>query len=167
MTSVGEHIQHTNKAICENISQLGDRRGILSQNILAQLRNLVEGTAVLLCTGSAEAEYDYERIKEGLEFIRAKGQYGFLGRFHKHLQTSASHYTVDGDSSERLMLKYYDYLLQIRTLLKKSCGVDVLSNLESFPLDLDPSLREYHEKIAERIESLRLAGAGEENPERD
>lgn len=166
MTSVGEHIQHTNKVICENISQLGDRRGILSQNILAQLRNLVEGTAVLLCTGSAEAEYDYERIKEGLEFIRAKGQYGFLGRFHKHLQTSASHYTVDGDSSERLMLKYYDYLLQIRTLLKKSCGVDVLSNLESFPLDLDPSLREYHEKIAERIESLRLAGADEENPER-
>lgn len=76
MTSVGEHIQHTNKAICENISQLGDRRGILSQNILAQLRNLVEGTAVLLCTGSAEAEYDYERIKEGWSSFGPKGNMG-------------------------------------------------------------------------------------------
>ena len=30
----------------------------------------------------------------------------------------------------------------------------MLANLESFPVDLDPSLREYHEKIAARIEAL-------------
>ena len=33
----------------------------------------------------------------------------------------------------------------------------MLANLESFPVDLDPSLREYHEKIAARIESARSA----------
>jgi hypothetical protein len=60
---------------------------------------------------------------------------------------------MDGDASERLMLKYYEYLLRIRTLLKASCGIEALVNLESFPVDLDPSMREYHEKIAARIDS--------------
>jgi energy-coupling factor transporter ATP-binding protein EcfA2 len=67
---------------------------------------------------------------------------------------------MDGDGSERLMLKYYEYLLRLRILLKDSCGIDVLSNLESFPVDLDPSLREYHEKIAARIQMLRSTPPG-------
>ena len=48
-------------------------------------------------------------------------------------------------------------LLRIRTLLKESCGISVLANLESFPVDLDPSLRDYHEKIAARSELARSA----------
>ena len=55
------------------------------------------------------------------------------------------------------MLKYYEYLYRIRSLLKNNCGVSVLANLEDFPVDLDPSLREYHEKIAARIEAIRSA----------
>jgi hypothetical protein len=159
MTTVGEHIQATDEAICQNIASLVDQRDLLSQNILAQLRNLVEGVAVRLLLGSADAEYNYPAIGHGLAFVKANGQYSFLTRFHKLLEASASHYTLDGDASERLMLKYYEYLLRIRTLLKDSCGTSVLANLESFPVDLDPSLREYHEKIAARIEQARLAGA--------
>ena len=155
MTTVGEHIQSTDAAICQNIASLVDQRDLLSQNVLAQLRNLVEGVAVRLHFGSADAEYNYPAIGLGLAFVKAKGQYSFLSRFHKLLEASASHYTMDGDASERLMLKYYEYLLRIRTLLKESCGVEVLANLESFPVDLDPSLREYHEKIAARIEAVR------------
>jgi hypothetical protein len=96
----------------------------------------------------------------GLAFVKRRGQYRFLSRLHKLLEASASHCTLGGDASERLMLKYYEYLLRIRTLLKDSCGIEVLTNLESFPVDLDPSLREYHEKIAARIEVLRSAGPG-------
>lgn len=152
MTTVGEHIQSTDAAICQNIASLGDQRDLLSQNVLGQLRNLVEGVAVRLQLGSADAEYNYPAIGLGLAFVKAKGQYSFLSRFHKLLEASASHYTLDGDASQRLMLKYYEYLLRIRTLLKESCGISVLANLESFPVDLDPSLQEYHEKIAARIE---------------
>ena len=155
MTTVGEHIQNTDAAICQNVDSLTDQRELLSQNVLAQLRNLVEGVAVRLQLGSADAEYNYPAIGLGLAFVKAKGQYRFLSRFHKLLEASASHYTLDGDASERLMLKYYEYLLRIRTLLKESCGISVLANLESFPVDLDPSLREYHEKIAARIELAR------------
>jgi AAA domain/UvrD-like helicase C-terminal domain len=155
MTTVGEHIQSTDEAICQNIASLVDQRDLLSQNVLAQLRNLVEGVAVRLQLGSADAEYNYPAIGLGLAFVKAKGQYSFLSRFHKLLEASASHYTLDGDASERLMLKYYEYLLRIRTLLKESCGISVLANLESFPVDLDPSLQEYHKKIAARIERAR------------
>jgi hypothetical protein len=160
VTTIGEHIQSTDMAICQNIDALAGQRALLSQNLLAQLRNLVEGVAVRLQAGTSEAEYDYPAIGRGLAFIKGKGQYGFLSRFHKFLEASASHYTMDGDASERLILKYYEYLLRIRTLLKDGGGIAVLANLESFPVDLDPSLRAYHEKIASRIEALRSTAPG-------
>jgi hypothetical protein len=159
MTTVGEHIRSTDEVICHNIALLQRQRELLSQNVLAQLRNLVEGAAVRLQVGNSEAEYNYAAIEQGLDFVKARGQYRFLTRFHQLLQASASHYTVDGDASERLMLKYYEHLLRLRGLLKQACGIDVLSNLESFPVDLDPSLVEYHEKIAARIDAVRAAGS--------
>jgi hypothetical protein len=68
-----------------------------------------------------------------------------------------SHYSFDGDASERLMLKYYEYLHRIRSLLHDSCGISTLANLEKFPVDLDLSLQEYHEKISERIQAIRAS----------
>lgn len=64
------------------------------------------------------------------------------------------------------MLKYYEYLYRIRSLLQDNCGVAVLANLEDFPVDLDPSLREYHEKIAARIEALRSSRLGSSTRDR-
>lgn len=155
MTSVLEQIHSVDTAICGNIESLSDQRSLLSQNVLAQLRNLVEGVAVRLHAGVSEAEFHYSGIGPALSFVRSKAKLNFLGRFHKLIEKSASHYTLDGDSSERLMLKYYEYLHRIRSLLRDHCGIEVLANLEDFPVDLDPSLREYHEKIAARIEAVR------------
>lgn len=155
MASVAEQIQSVNEAICQNIAALREQRPLLSQNLLAQLRNLVEGVIVHLHLGADSAEFRYEAVEPALAYIRSQGQLNFLGRFHKLLQASASHYTLDGDASERLMLKYYEYLHRLRRLVSATCGKNVLANLESFPIDLDPSLREYHLKIAERIEAVR------------
>lgn len=155
MASVGEQIQSANEAICRNIESLADQRSLLSQNVLAQLRNLVEGVAVCLHLGSSDCEFNYAAIQAALAFVRSKAKFNFLGKFHKLIEKSASHYTLDGDASERLMLKYYEYLYRIRNLLQENCRLAVLANLEDFPVDLDPSLREYHEKIAARIEAFR------------
>lgn len=154
MITISKQIENANNAICQNIKLLVDQRALLSQNILSQLRNLVEGTAVLLHKGSSDVEFTYEAIQPALDFIKGKAKYSFLGKFHKLLQKISSHYTLDGDASERLMLKYYEYLFRIRGLLL-NFSISSLKNLESFPIDLDPSLREYHEKIAEKIESAR------------
>ncbi len=155
MTTVSAQIRSADKAICRNIESLTDQRALLSQNVLSQLRNLVEGVAVCLHTGSPDSEFNYAVVEPGLAFVKSKAKFNFLGRFHKLIQKSASHYTLDGDASERLMLKYYEYLHRIRSLLRDNCGIGVLANLEAFPVDLDPSLREYHEKIAARIEAVR------------
>ncbi|MFI6396366.1 ATP-dependent RecD-like DNA helicase [Nonomuraea sp. NPDC050540] len=157
MTTVGEQIRSVDKTICRNIASLLDQRDLLSQNVLAQLRNLVEGVAVRIHVGRDDAEFSYAAVEPALEFVRANGKLNFLGKFHKLIQASASHYTLDGDASERLMLKYYEYLHRIRSLLQDKCGIAVLVNLEAFPVDLDPSLREYHEKIAARIVAARSA----------
>lgn len=155
MTTVSKQIQSADEAICRNIESLSDQRALLSQNVLSQLRNLVEGVAARLHTGSPDAEFNYDAVEPGLAFVKSKAKFNFLGKFHKLIQQSASHYTLDGDASERLMLKYYEYLHRIRSLLQDNCGVAVLANLEAFPVDLDPSLREYHEKIAARIGAVR------------
>jgi len=155
MTTVRAHILNVDQAICQNIETLAGQRGLLSQNLLAQLRNLVEGVAVFLHTNPSDVEFHYNSVEPGLIYVKSKGKLNFLGKFHKLIQKSASHYTLDGDTSERLMLKYYEYLYRTRSLLKDSYNLPILANLEKFPVDLDPSLREYHEKIAERIESSR------------
>ncbi len=155
MTTASKQIQSVDEAICRNIELLADQRALLSQNVLSQLRNLVEGVAVRLHTGSPDAEFNYDAVEPALAFVKSRGKFNFLGKFHKLIQKSASHYTLDGDASERLMLKYYEYLYRIRSLLQDYCGIAVLANLEAFPVDLDPSLREYHEKIAVRVEAVR------------
>lgn len=158
MATVNQQIQNADEAICRNIESLSDQRALLSQNVLSQLRNLVEGVAVRLHSGAPDSEFNYAAIEPGLAFVKSKARFNFLGKFHKLIQLSASHYTLDGNASERLMLKYYEYLYRIRSVLQDNFGIRVLANLEAFPVDLDPSLREYHEKIAARIEAARLSG---------
>ena len=151
MATVAQHIAATDSAICDNIAMLTSQRDLLSQNVLSQLRNLVEGVAVHLHTGDGDADYNYDAIEAALTWVRANGRLNFVTKFHALLQPSASHYTFDGDTSERLMLRYYEYMLRLRTLLHDQTGVTVLGNLEAFPLDQDPALAEYHEKIAAEI----------------
>lgn len=84
------------------------------------------------------------------KLINSEGRYKFLRKFHELLQITTSHYTLDEEKSERLMLKY-EYLLKIKIFLKNTYNLDVLENIENFPLNTDSNLSEYYEKIAARI----------------
>lgn len=55
------------------------------------------------------------------------------------------------------MLKYYEWLLRIREYMKNSFGLDILQNLEDYPLDQDDSLVEYYEKIAFQLDHVRYS----------
>ncbi|TFC19721.1 helicase [Cryobacterium algoritolerans] len=157
MTTVDAQIRNADQAICDNIAALQDNRALLSQNLLSQARNLVEAIVVRVHSGDGGIDFVFDAVGPALAYVGSGSKkISFLQRFHKLIQISASHYTMDGDTSERLMLKYYEYLLRVRTLLQDSYDITSLANLESFPVDLDPSLREYHEKIAERIDAVRL-----------
>ncbi|WP_237900248.1 ATP-dependent DNA helicase [Brevibacillus brevis] len=140
------------RSICNNIARFAaTERGLLSQNILSQLRNFVESIAVKIYGSGNDIDLTYNSITKALEHIKTKGSYRFLSKFHELLQISASHYTLDEGKSERLMLKYYEYLLKIKVFLKNTYNLDVLDNIDAFPLDTDSNLSEYYEKIAARI----------------
>lgn len=148
-------ITNCNKAICDNISSV-DERGLLSKNILSQLRNFVEAIMVKIYEKdlNLSLDFNYNNINNGIDYISSKGELKFLSKFHSLLQKSESHYTWDDDGSERLMLKYYEYLLRIKEYLKTHFHIDVLGNINEFPVNLDTTSLEYHREIASRIDSI-------------
>ena len=155
MLRIDKAILDTNGVICDNISQLSFAdRGLLSQNILGHIRNFVEYIAIKAYSNGQDVNpNDYNLNVAALKDMQRRGDLRFLYRFHEMLQKSVSHYTVDKDGSERLMLKYYEHLLKIKLYLKRTFNLDVLENISDFPLNTDTELSDYYEKIAERIES--------------
>jgi hypothetical protein len=161
MRNVDEQIDISNKAICKLIDTFtADQRGFLSQNILQHLRNFVEAISVKL---AGETQYDNDIFKnKAKNYVAARADLRFLSKFHKRLQESKSHFATDEEASERLMLKYYVYLLKIKTLLKSAFDLDVLENIDKFPLDTDQTLNEYYSKIVEKINNPTSTGESKE-----
>ena len=161
MATIEGQVRAASDAIEANISMITADRGFLSKNVLQYLRDLVEAMIVWAHTGDPAQRFTYQtQFDPARDFAKAQAMYRPLTRFHAMLQVSVSHFTLDEDPSERLMLKYYDYLLRTRQIAKDHLGIEILRNLESFPLDLDPLLREYHEKIASRIEGPGVVASG-------
>lgn len=158
---IDEQILRIDKVICRHIDSLGtSTRGVVSQDILSQLRNFVEHIMLKYYSNGKDIENSYDNIGKAIEFVKAQGNLKVLRRFHDYLQIVASHYTLDEENSERLMLKYYEYLLRIKNLLQDRFSLNVLGNLDKFPLNLDPNMQEYYEKIADKIKGYNIQEPG-------
>lgn len=121
MNKIDSHIVNIDKVICGNISKFDySERDLLCQNLLPQLRNLVEHISLKLYSNGQEIPNSWENIQSSIKFVKTKGDLKFLSQFHQLLQISTSHYTLDGDNSERLMLKYYEYLHYCPTKIQHS-----------------------------------------------
>ena len=108
--SVVDEIKNIDLIINDNILEkdyLG--RGLLSQNILAQLRNLVEDFIVLDYNKKYNEDFDnqFQNKKKAYKDLYSRCKPKFLKEFHYYLQSSKSHYTPDYNGAERLMQKYY------------------------------------------------------------
>ncbi len=156
MLQVDQSILNTNSVICENIKHFNVfDRGFISQNILSQLRNFVEYIAIKIHLNGIDKNPNDQTVNnDALKYIKRQSDLQFLHKFHELLQKSVSHYTIDKDGSERLMLKYYEHLLKIKKYLKNKYNFDVLDNIQDFPLNTDTELVDYYKKIAERIDAL-------------
>ncbi|MPM02787.1 ATP-dependent RecD-like DNA helicase [bioreactor metagenome] len=151
---IDEQIFRSDAAICRHIETLDALgRGAVSQDILSNLRTFVEHIMLKIYAHANDTTYDYQHIEKAIRFVKTKGQLKFLWRFHAYLQIVVSHYTLDPEDSERVMLKYYEFMLKIKDYLKTQHGLDVLANLDQFPLNTDRNLQEYYEKIAEKLAS--------------
>lgn len=155
MLRIDKAIYDTNKVICENIACFRNvDRGFLCQNVLSQLRNFTEYVVMKIYCGENDFDPNNQDLREeALKNMRGDGSLRFLSKLHQLLQKSASHYTFDKDNSERLMLKYYEFLLKIKKYLYEKFSILVLENIQDFPINLDTELIEYYSKIGQRIES--------------
>ena len=89
MVTVAEHIASADNAICTNIATLANHRDLLSQNILSQMRNLVEGVAVYVHTGRGDTDYNYSNpITRAPERAPTQRKRTLITRFHNNLQPS-------------------------------------------------------------------------------
>ena len=149
---IDKQILNIDKAICRHIEQLEALgRASASQDILKNLRDFVEHIMLKVYAQGYDINDDWDTIKEAVKFVKPMPKWKDLTRFHDLLQISVSHYTPDEESSERLMLKYFVHLLKIRNILHDRFSLDVLANLDKFPLHTDAALQEYYNKIAEQI----------------
>lgn len=155
-------IRRCDTAICNNLESADMLdRGLLSVNILSQLRNLIDHICVKIFAenGGRIAQVYYDNIKEAKKYVHGNGKFRFIKQFYDLLQVSVSHYTLESENSERLMLKYYEYLLRVKRFMKSEYGMDILHNIDKFPLDTDPAFSVYHRAIADKIVNLDLANA--------
>ena len=154
---IDEQIYRSDSAICRHIVGLDTLgRGAVSQDILQNLRTFVEHIMFKIYAHSNNTIYDYSHIEKAISFVKTQGQLKFIWRFHSYLQIVVSHYTLDPEDSERVMLKYYEFMVKIRDYLRVTFSFNVLANLDKFPLNTDRNLQEYYEKIAERLTNRRI-----------
>lgn len=123
-----EQLQQASSAIDDNISALQDNYGLMSQNILAQLRNLVEGIAIALYD-KIKPYYEYNDISNALRAIDKIKEYKYIFKFYKQLEIVASHYTLDAVNSEHLVYYYFSYLTKIKQTVREKLGIDILKNI--------------------------------------
>lgn len=153
MLRIDEQIMNSDRVICRHIDSLGNASiGEISQDILSQLRHFVEHIMLKIYANGNDIEDSQDNVRNAVKYVKSQKNFKHIARFHRFLQVSVSHRTLAEENANRLMLKYYEYLLRIKNFLRDNYSMDVLHNLESFPIEIDDSYKEYYEKIAEKID---------------
>ena len=127
-------------------------RDDVSKRILTRLSDLCVA-ALLLNTLNHGVEKTNIRLAWEKSLLSIETKY--LGTFFKALRYIGNRIPDDGQS-ERLMLKYYDFLWQIRRSLQNNYGIHILANLEDFPLHHDELDIQYYTLVAHAIDALEL-----------
>lgn len=147
-----KRIINISKQICKNINLEGDR-GFFSQDILSNLKNLLEYTFVLLYSidNSDNMDDENDNIKKAIAYISNKEQYKDFKKFYNFIKNSSSQYLSNEDGSETFTLKYYEYLLKLRKLHKEYCKLDILECIEKSLVGMDGNSLEYYSAVANSI----------------
>lgn len=153
MPSIDESIKKIDSVICRHLDEIeNNSRGAISQDILEQLTKFVNHIMLKFYAKDQKIPITAENIAKATEFAQVNSELYTLYKFHNYLEVVTTQYTLDEDGSERLMLKYYQYLIETKNLIWHHFNIEVLHNINKFPLHLDDTLQEYYKKISEKIE---------------
>ena len=127
-----------------------ENRGEIALRIVMVVRNLNDHVADKIWKDLCPN--DPRSINKVASFFSNIPQYKFIARFNKFLQASVSHFTPSEEGAERLMIKYYQYLLRLKKAMYDRYGIVILKNVDKFLEDLDEQTKDYYRKIASQIE---------------
>lgn len=136
----------------DRIEQDGYTRDEVSRFILPRMYDICRAALLL---NSLKLGNTQTNLQLAWEQALLKNETKYLATFMKGLKYIEDREPDEGQS-ERLMLKYYNFLWQIRDFLYKEYGMSVLQNLEKFPLNTDKLDDEYYECVANAIKAMNL-----------
>ena len=116
------------------------------------LKNLDDLCAAVLLLNNANRKENENTIAIAWEKALLDIKTKYLAIFYKGIKYRGKRPLEEGQS-ERLMLKYYDFLWQIKESLKYDYNIEILSNLNKFPLEIDKLDNEYNQIVASVIDS--------------
>lgn len=138
--------------LIENLHDNPQCRDEISRRIVRALYDLCYATLVL---NAYKNGYSSVNEKLAWEVSQLRVDTRYLCNFLRGLKYIDRRIPKEGQA-ERLMLKYYNYLWEIRRFMRENYNKSILENLEKFPLDLDTADAEYYEKVAKQIENIDL-----------
>lgn len=131
-----------------NFSLQNQTRDKLSKRLLTRLKDL---SAAALLLNSLKQTPDVTSIRLAWEQALLNRSTKYLSDFYKGMQFVDLHIPEEGQS-ERLMLKYYDFLWDIRAFLLENYNLSVLKNLEKFPRQINSLDEEYYAMAAAAVQ---------------
>lgn len=151
-------IKEDNKRINESLlNSQSLQQCEVAESIIVRLRNLTQSVQAYI-KETYQPEVFKERYKELLaadKYCQNNDRFNFISTFLKDLNP-VQHESVYGEYAERLLQKYYHYLLKIKTLFSNEFRVTILENLSKYPLDLDNSFLEYYRRIIPYLTKAKL-----------
>ncbi len=138
----------------ENLSILNKSRDNISRRILTRLNDLC--VSILLLNAMNDG-YQSPNTAFAWEHSLLNIHTKYLGNFYRGLQYIGRRIPDDGQA-ERLMLKYYNFMWQIRKFLKESYNISILKNLENFLeyTGTDELDEQYYKLVADAFCSAKL-----------
>lgn len=143
------------KSIVRSINSIKDgaTRDEVSQDILPRLYDLC--TSALL-----QNSFNLGCKRPNLQLAYEQAQLDlstkYLANFMRGLKYIDYRIPEEGQS-ERLMLKYYNFMWQIRKFFYDCNRISILQNLEQFPLNIEQVDDEYYKLVADAIECMDLS----------
>ena len=155
MYDIDAEIKNIDHNICREIDWIGMlSRAEVSQVLLKQTRDLVEHVALKEYALHNTILNLQDSLKHSVKHLPQKAKFEFIRKFHLYIQESESHYTPTDDGAERLMVKYYEYLIMLRDFCKREYNLEILHNLDSFPINTDETVIDYYRQVKERLKVL-------------
>lgn len=160
ITFINNKINDINLKIERNIDDSIDDRGYMSQNIIKSLRDLVEYISFkvyIIEFIKDYAEYNHENTGKAIKYIKSLKKHSILKNFHALLEIGPSHNSYSEDGSIRLMVKYQEYLIELKRYYYKMFKEKILNNLYKFPIyKIDESLKDYYSEIYNVIKNVKF-----------